>query len=148
LLKLIIINKKLKIASKTSIKSNQIKILYWWNQGVRSATTIAPKTKVPVSTVHDNLKKLKNKGNLDRKNGSGRKRLITKGHSQSIGQYLRRNNELTTKDIFMKIECERGLKVSDSTINRHLKRLKYKSVLPTGTPMLTEYHKQFRVEWS
>jgi transposase len=136
------------MASKTPIKSHQIKVLYWWNQGVRSATTIARKTKVPLSTVHDNLKKLKNNGNLDRKKGSGRKRLITKGHSQAIGQYLRRNNELTAKGISTKIEYERGLKVSDSTINRHLKKLNYKSVLPTGTPMLTEYHKQLRVEWA
>jgi DNA-binding MarR family transcriptional regulator len=65
------------MASKTSIKSHQVKVLYWWNQVVRSATTIARKTKVPVSTVHNNLKKLNNKENLNRKKGSGGKRLIT-----------------------------------------------------------------------
>jgi hypothetical protein len=85
---------------------------------------------------------------LDQKKGSNGKKLITKGHSQAIGHYLRRNNKLTAKEISTKIECKRRLKVSDSTINQHLKKLNYKSVLPNGTPMLTEYHKKIQVEWA
>jgi transposase len=58
------------------------------------------------------LKKFKNNGNLDQKKGSDGKRLINKGQSQTIGQYLRRNNELTAKEIPTKIEYKRGLEVS------------------------------------
>ncbi len=90
------------MASKTSIKSHQVKVLYWWNQVVRSATTIARKTKVPVSTVHNNLKKLNNKENLNRKKGSGGKRLIT-SLNEWQNQWLNTTKASKTKQFFPNI---------------------------------------------
>jgi len=74
--------------------------------------------------------------------------LIKSDDARAIGQYLRRNKELTAQQIATKLENERGLEVSHDTITRHLKRSEYKCVLPLATPMLTENHKRYRIEWA
>ncbi len=136
------------MAMPTKLKLYLISILHFWSIGVRSPTAISRKTRINISTVKYNLKKLKESGNLDRRAGGGQKRKIKGGDAIAIGQYLKRNKEFTVKDISMKLEEKRGLKVSPMTVWRHLKRSGYMSVLPKATPMLTEDHKRRRVEWA
>jgi len=41
-----------------------------------------------------------------------------------------------------------GVNVTHATVANHLKDLGYKKSLPKATPMLTDGHKQKRVEWA
>jgi transposase len=110
----------------TKLKLYLINILHFWSIGVRSPTTISRKTEINISTVNYNLKKLKESGNLDRRVGGEQKRKIKGGDAIAIGQYLKRNKELTVKDISMKLEEKRALKASPVIVWRHLKRSGYK----------------------
>ena len=65
-----------------------------------------------------------------------------------IGQWLRRNNELTSKEIAEKLFQTRNLNVSRWTVQRQLFRMRYKSTLPRATPMLTIEHKKRRIQWA
>jgi hypothetical protein len=86
---------------------------------------------------------------LDRSAGRGQKRKIKGGGDAiAVGQHLKRNKELMVKDILLKLEENRGLKVSPMTVWRHLKISEYMSILPKATPVLTKDHKLRRVEWA
>ncbi len=91
----------------SSLKQHQTKILYFWTIGERLPTAIARKANLPYTTVYKNLKKLKESGNLNRRTGQGRKRLIKPEDARAIGQYLRRNKELTAQLIATKLKNER-----------------------------------------
>ncbi|CAF1253589.1 unnamed protein product [Rotaria magnacalcarata] len=97
--------------------------------GVRSVKKIHRDTKIPLSTISYQLKKLRTQGSLQRRQGNGRKRKIDAKCARALGQFIRRNSEVTT-------------------ISRHLNRLEYANCLPLNTPMLTEEHKERRVEWA
>ena len=45
-------------------------LLHLWNEGVRDAKEIHRRTNIPLSTIYDNLKKLKNSGTTQRARGS------------------------------------------------------------------------------
>src|SRR5215468_10738282 len=99
----------------------QVSILHYWNNGVRSARAIARMCNIPLSTVQYNLKKLVSSGNLERR-GTGKKRILITPHlSVAIGQIIRRNNDTTATEIADKIYCRYGLLVSRWTVQRHLK---------------------------
>ena len=56
--------------------------------------------------------------------------------NKALGQWIRRNNETTTKELVEKLLQNGNVDVSRWTIQRQLKRLAYKSSLPYKTPML------------
>ena len=85
---------------------------------------------------------------MEHRRGNGRPRKITPTASIAIGQWIRRNNEITAKEIVEKLQTNNSLNVSRSTVRRELHRLGYKNVLPRGTPMLTNEQKERRVQWA
>jgi transposase len=123
-------------------------ILHYWNSGVRSAREMARKSNLPRSTVQDNLHKLVAFGTLSHRGGNGRTPLITPDISRTIGQIIRRNSEVTVADIVSKLHTVKRLKVSCSTVRRHLIRIGYTSVLPRNKPMLTDEQRLRRLEWA
>ena len=48
----------------------QTTLLHLWNKGVRDSKEIHRRTNIPLSTIYDNLKKLKNSGTTQRARGS------------------------------------------------------------------------------
>jgi transposase len=105
-------------------------------------------TKIPVGTVKYNIIKIKEQGKIEDRPRSGRPRKITANDNIALGQWIRRNNETTSKELAQKLLDNRGLDVSRWTVQRQLKRLGYKSTLPYGTPMLTQEQKDARVQWA
>ena len=123
-------------------------ILHFYNRGHRCAAEIARQTKIPVRTVRYNLAKTKKEGRVEHRRGNGRPRKIASEDSVAIGQWIRRNNEITAKEIAEKLQTDRNFTVSEWTVRRHLHDLGYKNVLPQGTPMLTDDKKERRVQWA
>ena len=122
-------------------------ILQLWNKGISKGTEIHKITDIPLSTIYDNLKKLKENNTVSRKKGSGRPKKITGKFSKNLGQYIRRDTSISTRTLTKKL-LRNGLEVSHVTVSRHLTDLGYKKALPKATPMLTAVHKQKRVEWA
>ncbi|CAF1112995.1 unnamed protein product [Didymodactylos carnosus] len=131
-----------------SLKSHHISVLHYWNIGSRSARKIHRATEIPLSTISYQLKKLKAQGSLQYRAGNGRKRKIDAKCSRALGQFIRRNNEVTLHELAEKLRNQCQLTVSTSIISRHLRRLQYENCLPLKTPMLTLEHKKHRVEWA
>ncbi|CAF1318243.1 unnamed protein product [Didymodactylos carnosus] len=131
-----------------SLKSHHISVSHYWNIGILSVRKIHRATKIPLSTISYQLKKLKTQGCLQYRASNGRKRKIDAKCSQALGQFIRRNNGVTLHELAEKLRNQCQSTVSTSTISRHLKRLQYENCLPLKTPMLTPEHKKRRVEWA
>jgi transposase len=123
-------------------------ILHYYNLDHRCAAEIARQTKIPVRTIRYNLAKIKKEGGVEHRRGNGRPRTITPEVNRTIGQWIRRNNEITAQEIVEKLQSNRNLTVSRWTVQRQLHRLGYENVLPRGTPMLTNEQKEGRVQWA
>jgi len=132
---------------KSNTKTQQETILHFWNIGIRTAKEIYEATKIPMRTIYNNLKKLEEAGNLDQKKGAGRPKKITPHFARSIGQTIRQDPTISLRSLETKLAVK-GLEVSYVSIAAHLANLGYNKKLPQATPMLTEAHKQRRVEWA
>ena len=135
---------------KQNVISNKTKraaILHFWNNGERSPTTIALLTKIPISTVKYNIAKIKEQGTIEDRPRSGRPCKLGKDDNIALGQWIRRNKEITTKELVEKLQ-KRDKNVSRWTVQRQLEKIGYKSVLPHKTPMLTNVQKEARVKWA
>ena len=55
----------------TEHEANRQAIQQLWNQGIRDAMAIHNQTNISLSTIYDNLKKLRNFGTVQRIEGSG-----------------------------------------------------------------------------
>src|SRR5439155_15368430 len=105
------------------------------------------RTSIPPSTLYDNIDKLKKTGTVDHARGNGRPRKITPSATRAIGQYIRNDSSISTRAIATKLE-NKDVEVSYRTVARHLSSAGYAYSLPRKTPMLTDAHKQARIEWA
>ena len=131
-----------------SLKTRRSAILHFWNNSHRSPATISRITKTPLRTVKYNIRNIKQQGIIEDRPHKGRPRTITANNSTALGQWIRRNNEATLKELAQKLLHDRGLNVSQWTAQRQLKRMGYKSTLPYGTPMLTQEQRYAHVQWA
>jgi transposase len=131
-----------------SLKTRRSSILHFWENGYRSPSTIARLTKISIRTIKYNIAKIKQQGTVDDRIRTGRPRKVSSADNKALGQWIRRNNEITAKEMAQKLLQGRGLHVSRWTVQRQLQRLGYKSILPYGTPMLTQKQKDARVQWA
>ena len=131
-----------------NLKPYHISILHYWNMGIRSARKIHAAMKIPLSTISYQLKNLRTEGSLQHWKGNDRKQIIYGEYSQGLGQFIRRNKEITLNELVEKLCDQCQLTVSTSTVSRHLKRFKYQNCLPLNTPMLTSEYKQYRIDWT
>ena len=132
----------------TNLSNAHTSILHYWSNGIRSAHFIHRETKIPLSTVKHNIKKLKETNSLKHRGGNGRPRVINRASSRAIAQYIRRDDETTLKEIKEKLSKTHQRSVSLSTISRHPRNHGYRSILPANTLTLTAEQKQHRVEWA
>jgi len=130
------------------MKTKRSAILHFWQNGERSPAAISRMTKISIRTVNYNIKKIKQQGTIEDRPRQGRPRKITGTDNIALGQWIRRDNESTSKQLAHKLLYERDLSVSVWTVRRQLERLGYTSILPRGTPMLTQEHKNARVQWA
>jgi transposase len=128
-------------------ETNRQTILQFWNRGIRNAREIHMQTGIALTTVYDNLTKLREAGTIQRIEGSGRPRKITADASRALAQFIRRDSSISTRTLSTKLSLT-GLDVSRKTIGRHLAEIGYQKDLPRATPMLTADHKCKRIEWA
>jgi transposase len=133
--------------STSKYEAQRITLLQLWNNGTHNAKEIHAQTGIPLSTIYDNIKKLKETGSVEHAKGAGRPRKITAHASRALGQYVRRDTSLSTRTLATKLS-KIDVEVSHVTVARHLADLGYTKSLPRATPMLTDEHKRRRVEWA
>jgi transposase len=134
------VNAKLEAQRKT--------IFHFWMNGIHSPKEIHEKTNIPLRTVENNLKKLKETGSIEHKGGNGRPSKVTQNLSRSIGQVVRHNTAVSTHQLAIKLQVTHNVSISQPTVWRHMKKKGYKSSVPIGTPMLTTRHFEARIAWT
>src|SRR6185312_3765691 len=131
----------------TRLETNRQAIQQLWDQGIRDAKEIQKRTGISISTVYDNIRKLKQSGTVQRIEGSGHPRKIEANASRALAQYVQRDSSISTRTLATRLYSS-GVDISYRTVGRHLVRSGYQKSLPRATPMLTDNHKHQRVEWA
>jgi hypothetical protein len=70
--------------------------------GIRSTREIHRYTKIPFSTISYQLKKRKTQAFLEHRTATGQKIMINAKCSRKLTQFIRRNNEVTLKELVEK----------------------------------------------
>ena len=122
-------------------------ILQLWNRDIQNARKIHQRTGISLTTVYDNLTKLRQSRTNQRAEGSGQPKKIDANASRALAQFVRRDSSISTRTLSTKLSST-GLDVSYRTVGRHLTEIGYRKDLPRATPMLTVDHKRKRVEWA
>jgi hypothetical protein len=95
------------------------------------------------------LKKLKNGTSLDPLPRSGRPKKLTPRKRRHLGQLVSENKYSTCPELAETLNIHHSnLNVSSRTVLSELNNLKYRCTIPKTIPLLTEKHKQCRVEWA
>jgi transposase len=123
-------------------------ILHYWLKGIHSAKTVHKKAGIPLRTVERNFKKLRETGTVEHKRENGRPSKVVESVSRAIGQHVRRDTAVSTRQLAVKVLGTQGTSVSHAAIWRHMKRKGYLNSLPLGTPMLTDRHLETRKAWA
>ena len=131
--------------SASTKKSQREAILFLWNEGVCIPKEIQARTNILLRTIYDNIEKIKKTGTVDHARGNGQPKKITESTARAIGQHIRHDSSIPTRIIAIKLAAK-GVKISHSTVSRHLASVGYLNSLPRKVPMLTDAHKQARVE--
>ena len=87
-------------------------IKHYWLNGAKSAKEIHKITNIPLRTVENNLQKLRETGTVEHKRGNGRKTKVTQTVARVIGQNIRRNNVLSTRQLAAKVENTQNMPIS------------------------------------
>jgi len=114
----------LKMTSSSKQETQRQAILHFWRQGIQNAIEIQSLTKIPISTICQNLKKIQDTGDIKHKGGNGRIKKIMTNASRAIGQYIRRQPSISAGSVADKLK-DIGVDVSRSTVSKHLVNLGY-----------------------
>ena len=94
------------------MKTRRSVILHFWNNGQRSPVTISRITKTSLTTVKRYITKIKQQDTIEDRPRKGRPCRITASDNTALGQWIRRNNEATSKELVQKLFHHRILNVS------------------------------------
>src|SRR6185436_14164750 len=97
-------------------------IYHYWLNGVQSPKEIHRKTNIHYRTVLDNLKKLRDTGNIKHKKGNGRPSNVTQNIARAVGQKVRRNSAISTHQLASDIQKTQNISISHPAIWRHMKK--------------------------
>jgi len=122
-------------------------ILQLWNRGIRNAREIHNRISIFLTTVYDNLTKLRQSGTNQHIEGNGQSKKIDANTSRALVQFVCQDSSVSTRSLSTRLSLI-GLDVSYRTVGRHLTGIGYQKNLPRVTPMLTVNHKLKRVEWA
>ena len=111
----------------SQLEAQRQTIIYYWLNSTCSAMEIHQKTGIPIRTIRYNLKKLKETGTIEHRRGNRRKMKVIQSISRIIGQQVRRNNTISTRQLTTKMEITQDTTISHSSIWRHMKKMNIKA---------------------
>lgn len=128
-------------------KSKRMLISQLWNEGNQTCSNISKTLNIPERTVYRVVSKLKAGNGIERKEGSGRPRILDTKDHRRLAQIVRAGPMKSVENIRQRM-IERGSPaVSNATVNRELHRMNYTKKRAISSPLLTETHKQMRLNW-
>jgi transposase len=135
--------------TKPSIDQRRKTVTTLWENGTCDAYTLHKLTSIPLSTIYDYTKKLSNGISLDPKQRSGRPRKLSPKQRCHLGQLVSKNKFSTSAELANILNKHHSnLNISNRTVLNELHRLQYCSTVPKSVPLLTNKHKQCRIEFA
>jgi transposase len=125
----------------------EVVLPYFLDENVNCAE-IGRKYNIPARNIRRLYQKVKKNVPFSEIRPGGRHSKIAPCDRQAIGQYLRNNIFHSAKDIQKELFFKRKLEVSDRTVRRCLNDLGYSNGKPQNVPMLTDSHKQKRIDFA
>ncbi|CAB5178870.1 unnamed protein product [Rhizophagus irregularis] len=135
--------------ARVTLEQRRTTITSLWNSGIHNAKTLHQITSIPLSTIYDYLKKLKNGISLDPLPRSGRPRKLTPRKRRHLGQLVSNNKYATCSELANTLKNHHpNLDINRRTVLNELYNLKYRKIKPKSIPLLTDKHKQRRIEFA
>jgi transposase len=133
----------------SSKKSNRDAVKSLWDQNIKNPREISQRTGVPLRSCERYVASLKKIGEIPPVGDVGRPKKLTPKKRRHIGKILKHDHFTTATELKAKLEENNpGFEVSEQTVQRELKRLGYVSLVPRRVPLLTQRHKDIRLEWA
>src|SRR6266511_122253 len=138
------------MSSNSDLATQRTVVSQLWANNIRKPAEIMRITGFPKSTIHDLVKKLKERGSLTPLSRSGRPRILTAEKRRYLGLLIKNNNTITATEMATKLnEKYPNLNVSERTVQRTLTDdLQYVVCRPLRIPLLQPIHINKRLEWA
>ncbi len=133
------------VISKQQKSRERLQVLF--EAGIVEAKKLHQKTKISLSTIYDVLAKLKRGEGIERSPGSGRPLKLQPNDLRRITQFAHHHDKWSAQRIVYQAYLRGSPKVSSRTIQRYLKERGYVKIVPKQVFLLTEEHKQKRLEF-
>jgi transposase len=131
------------------IKSNREAVKSLFDQNITNAGEISCQTGVPLRSCERYVASLKKNGEIPPIRNVGRPRKLSPKKRRHIGKILKHDYFTTAAELKAKLEENNpGFEVHERTIQRQLETLGYVSILPKRVPLLTQRHKDIRLQWA
>jgi len=135
--------------SPKSIKSNREAVKSLFDQNITNAAKISHLSGVPLRSCECYVALLKKTGKILPIHRPGRPRKLSPKMRRHVGKILKNDHFTTASELKAKLEYTYpGFKVHERTVRRELKKLGYAAILPRRVPLLTEKHKEIRLQWA
>ncbi len=120
-----------------------------WQNRTRNAKALHKITSIPLSTVYDYIKKLKKSGSIKDLPRSGRPRKLSPRKRRQLGSLVSKNKFSTCAELANSLnKTHTNLNISKRAVLRELHNIQYVCKIPKSIPLLTDLHKQRRVEFA
>ena len=120
-----------------------------WENGTHDAQTLHELTSIPLSTVYKYIKKLKKNTILDPLPRPGRPKKLSPKKRRYLGQLISINKFSTCTELANILNVKyTNLDITDRTVLNELHDLNYICKVLKSIPLLTEKHKQKRIEFA
>src|SRR2546423_48834 len=137
------------LAQKTTLEQRHTIVSTLWNNGVHNAKSLHQLTSIPRSTIYDYIKKLKNRVTLSPLPRSERPKKLSPKKCRFLGHLISANRFYTCAELSNILNDNyTDLNITDRTVLNELNDLQYFCTIPKSVPLLTDNHKQRRVEFA
>ncbi|KAI6657844.1 hypothetical protein LOD99_586 [Oopsacas minuta] len=117
-------------------------------RGVTSGSEIHQRTATPRSTVFRILAKFRQGGDIQRKSGTGKQRILHVNDVRSLLSLANQNRQMSIRKWPVDFNHLRQKNLSHETVRKELQRRGYTHKVVRSIPILTDPHKQQRVLWA
>ena len=98
-----------------AVPNTDFQLEYFYNNETKDVKTLQAKTGLPLSTIYRKIKVLREKGELKRKEGSGRPRIFSGNSKKAISQIAVKNPTFSAQDITDRFEAKSNIVASRRT---------------------------------
>ncbi|CAK9804896.1 Transposable element Tc1 transposase [Anthophora quadrimaculata] len=113
-----------------------------------SMRQIVTKTKIPKSTAHDTMKKLRDTDTFEYKKRTGRPKKTTEHEDRYIQTISKRNRRMTATEIAAEVNKDREDPIGTTTVKRRLLQAGLRGCVAVKKPLLKDQNKKKRLQWA